>query len=87
MNMSGKPLIVVGGNSITPEKINETIDRGIPQLLLNTRKFSSKKPDSVLQAFNNVIEYCHKLYEKDKNGQTMNVKTIWTSILAYLHKA
>lgn len=53
-------------------------------MLISTRKFSSKKPESLDEAFNNVINYCQKITEREPD---IDLLQIYPSILSYIHQA
>jgi hypothetical protein len=63
MNVTRKPMFMLGGNYVHPKSLVESIDRNIPYLLLGTNKisYSTKPPLSLQEAFENVIDYCNEL--------------------------
>lgn len=61
LKTSGKPVIMIGGNFCYKKTLTEPIERGIPYLLLNTRKFSTEPPKNFNDAFTNIKEYVTEL--------------------------
>lgn len=64
---------MMAANHIDGFSLTENLQRGIPFMIMNTRSFSKNIPDTLQEAFDNVINYCkiiNKRETEDENEKT-----------------